>query len=126
MKNTKWVGMVVAMALPVVATYGQTQEAPVPGAPEQAQPAAPVNLSPGAAEVVRLAGSGVGDDVVLAYIQSSQATFNLTADDVLYLKDIGVSPQVTSAMLSHDSARQGQPQQNAPAAPAPARSASTW
>jgi hypothetical protein len=116
MKNAKWVGLVVALALPVVATYAQTPEAPVPGAPEQAQPAAPVNLSPGAAEVVRLAGSGVGDDVVLAYIQNSQAAFALSADDVLYLKDIGLSPQVTSAMLSHDSALRGQPQQYAPAA----------
>ena len=74
----------------------------------------PVNLSPGAAEVVRLAGSGVGDDVVLAYIQNSQAPFYLSADAVLYLKDVGLSPQVTSAMLSHDSTLRGQPQQYAP------------
>ena len=120
MKMTKWVGLVVALAFPVLATYSQTPEAPVPGAPEQAQAAVPVNLSPGAAEVVRLAGSGVGDDVVLAYIQNSQATFNLSADDVLYLKDIGLTPQVTSAMLSHDSTLRGQPQQYAPAATAPA------
>jgi hypothetical protein len=86
--------------------------------PEQAQAAPPVNLSPGAAEVVRLASSGVGDDVVLAYIQNSQAPFTLSADGVLYLKDVGLSPQVTSAMLSHDSTLRGQPQQYAPAAPA--------
>ena len=119
MKNMKWVGLAVAVALPVLATYAQTPEAPVLGAPEQAQATVPVNLSPGAAEVVRLAGSGVGDDVVLAYIQNSQAAFNLSADDVLYLKDIGLSPQVTSAMLSHDSALRGQPQQYAPSAQAP-------
>ena len=71
--------------------------------------------------MVRLAGSGVGDDVVLAYIQNSQAPFSLSADDVLYLKDVGLSPQVTSAMLSHDSTLRGQPQQYAPAAPAPTR-----
>jgi hypothetical protein len=118
MKNTKWVGLVAALAMPLVAAKAQTPEAPVPGAPAQAQAAAPVNLSPGAAEVVRLAGSGVGDDVVLAYIQNSQAQFTLSADDVLYLKDIGLSPQVTSAMLSHDSTLRTQPQQYAPAAPA--------
>ena len=50
--------------------------------------------------MVRLATSGVGDDVVLAYIKNSQAPFNLSADDVLYLKDIGLSPEVTSAMLT--------------------------
>ncbi len=120
MRNTKWVGLVTALALPLLSGYGQTPEAAVPGAPGQAQVAAPVNLSPGAAEVIRLAGSGVGDDVVLAYIQNSQAPFNLTAEDVLYLKDIGLSPQVASAMLSHDTALRGQAQQYAPAPTAPA------
>ena len=120
MKNTTWFGLVATLALPLLSGYAQTPGAPVPGAPEQAQAAVGANLSPGAAEVVRLAGSGVGDDVVLAYIQNSQAPFSLTADNVLYLKDQGLSPQVTSAMLSHDSALRGQPQQYAPAAPAPA------
>src|ERR1035438_2697507 len=111
MRTTKWVGLVTLLAFPLLSGYGQPPEAAVPGAPGQAQPAAPVSLSPGAAEVVRLAGSGVGDDVVIAYIQNSQASFNLSADDVLYLKDIGLSPRVTSAMLSHDSALRSQPQQ---------------
>ncbi len=120
MKNTTWFGLVATLALPLLSGYAQTPGAPAPGAPEQAQPAAGANLSPGAAEVVRLAGSGVGDNVVLAYIQNSQAPFDLTADNVLYLKDQGLSPQVTSAMLSHDGTLRGQPQQYAPAAPAPA------
>ena len=119
MKNTKWVGLVTVLAFPLLSAYGQTPEAAIPGAPGQAQAAVGANLSPGAAEVVRLAGSGVGDDVVLAYIQNSQAPFNLSADNVLYLKDVGLSPQVTSAMLSHDSTLRGQPQQYAPAAAAP-------
>jgi hypothetical protein len=113
MKNLKWIGLLAWLAFPLLSGYAQT-----PGAPEQAQAAVPANLSPGAAEVVRLAGSGVGDDVVLAYIQNSQVPFNLTADNVLYLKDIGLSPQVTSAMLNHDSTLRNQPQQYAPAAPA--------
>jgi hypothetical protein len=120
MKNTKWVGLVTALAFPLLSGYGQTPEAAAPGVPGQAQATVGANLSPGAAEVVRLAGSGVGDDVVLAYIQNSQALFSLSADNVLYLKDVGLSPQVTSAMLNHDSTLRGQPQQYAPAAPAPA------
>ena len=115
MNITKWVGFVTALAFPLLSGYAQTPET-----------AAPVNLSPGAAEVVRLAGSGVGDDVVLAYIQNSQAPFNLSADNVLYLKDVGLSPQVTSAMLSHDGTLRNQPQQYAPAAPAPAAPPPTY
>ena len=114
MKNIKWVGLVTVLSFPLLSGYGQAPEAAAPG---QAQAAAPANLSPAAAEVVRLAGSGVGDDVVLAYIQNSQAPFNLSADAVLYLKDVGLSPQVTSAMLSHDGTLRNQPQQYAPAAP---------
>jgi hypothetical protein len=126
MRNNKWVLLVTALAWPLLSGYGQTPGPAAPGAPGQAQPAAPVNLSPGAAEVVRLAGSGVGDDVVIAYIQNSQAPFNLSADDVLYLKDIGLSSEVTSAMLTHDGTLRGQPQQYAPAAPgAPAPVAPT-
>jgi hypothetical protein len=120
MKNTKWVGLVAALAFSLLSGYGQTPQAAVPGAPAQSQAAAPANLSPGAAEVIRLAGSGLSDDVVLAYIQNSQAPFNLSADDILYLKDLGLSPQVTAAMLSHDSMLRNQPQQYMPAAPAPA------
>ncbi len=120
MKNMKWVGLVASLAFPLLSGYAQTPGAPVPGAPEQAQAAVGANLSPGAAEVVRLAGSGVGDDVVLAYIRNSQAPFSLSADNVLYLKDVGLSAQVTSAMLSHDSTLRGQPQQYAPMATAPA------
>jgi hypothetical protein len=120
MKNMIRFGLVAALGFPLVAGYAQTPGAPVPGTPEQPQAAVPANLSPGAAEVIRLATSGVGDEVVLAYIQNSQAPFNLSADNVLYLKDLGLSAQVTSAMLSHDSKLRGQPQQYAPVATVPA------
>ena len=69
----------------VTAARAQTSGTGVQGAAAQVPAATEANLSPGAAEVVKLASSGVSDDVVLAYIQNSQAAFNLFADDVLYL-----------------------------------------
>jgi hypothetical protein len=122
MKSTKYVGAVALLAWSLLATYAQTPAAPFPGAPAEAQAAVSANLSPGAAEVAKLATSGVGDEVVLAYIKNAQAPFSLSADDVLYLKDIGLSPEVTSAMLSHDSTLHDQPPQYAPAAANPASS----
>ncbi len=124
MKKTIWFGLVISLAVPLLNAYAQTPNGPV----AEPQAAAGSNLSPGAAEVARLAGSGVGDDVVLAYIRNSQAPFNLTADNILYLKDVGLSQPVTSAMLSHDSTLRSQPQQYAPApaaavAPAPVATA---
>src|SRR5882724_3400069 len=123
MKNLKWMGLLTAVALPLFS--GQAQ-APVTQLPEpgpngqlenQASAPAPTDLTPGAAEVVRLAGSGSGDDVVLAYIRNSQAPFNLSADHILYLKDLGLSSAVLSAMLTHDTTLRTQGPISAPPPP---------
>src|SRR5437867_1043444 len=103
MKITKSVGLFVVTVLPFISAQGQAPVVQVPSSEAQAQVQAPVDLSPGAAEVIRLAESGAGDDVVLAYIRNSGAPFSLSADHVLYLKDLGLSSEVLSAMLNHDS-----------------------
>src|ERR1700720_4698746 len=74
------------------------------------------NVSPGAAEVIRLAQAGVSDEVILAYVQNSPAMFGLSADNILYLKDLGLSSQVIAGMLNRDSTLQSQP---VPATPPP-------
>src|SRR5437764_4727840 len=106
MKKTTWMGLLAAASLPLNFANAQDPTAPTPDNPPPAAGAAavPANISPGAADVIRLAESGVGDDVVLAYIQNSQATFNLGADDLLYLRDVGLSSPVMTAMLNHDTA----------------------
>ena len=67
-------------------------------------PAPPENLkmSKAAQEVVRLAQSGVSDSVILLFVEKSADKFNLDADDIVYMNDIGVSSEVVAAMLSHD------------------------
>jgi hypothetical protein len=72
------------------------------------QPATPA-VSPAAAEVVRLAEAGTSDDVILAYIQNDTAPFDLSADQILYLRDIGVSSGAITAMLSRDNVLRSQP-----------------
>ena len=61
-----------------------------------------VNLSGAAAEVARLASSGVDEGVLLAYVKNSTSTFNLTAEEIIYFKDIGFPDSVVSGMLEHD------------------------
>src|SRR5207302_9275902 len=104
MKQRKWMGLLAAAALPLFSCSSQPPAPQV--APQGPQPppsaAVPANLAPAAAEVVRLAESGVGEDVILAYIQNSQAPFEVSADQVLYLRDIGLSSQMISAMLNRD------------------------
>ncbi|MDB6064681.1 MAG: hypothetical protein JWR26_889 [Pedosphaera sp.] len=53
-------------------------------------------------EVVTMATSGVADDVVKAYVDSSASTFNLTPQSIIRLKDLGVPGPVIAAMLKHD------------------------
>ena len=132
MKNSKWLAVAGAIIVLMVSVRAQTPATEGSPAPAQAPGASavPTDLSPAAAEVVKLAESGTGDDVTLSYIQNSQAAFNLSADDVLYLKDLGLSSQVISAMLNHDSALHYNQRSYsgaveppaAPAAPEPAQS----
>ncbi len=100
MKNMKWLILVAALAAPLLAGFAQPQE-----------PQEPVTLSPAAAEVVKLAQSGTSDEVLLAYIQNSPSSFSLSADQILYLKDVGLSPQAISSMLNRDTALRNQPPQ---------------
>jgi hypothetical protein len=59
----------------------------------------PANLSPGLAEIVKLAQAHVDEGVVMAYVTNSGRVFSLTADEILYLKDIGLSQDVIAAMV---------------------------
>ncbi|MGD1020119.1 MAG: DUF6600 domain-containing protein [Verrucomicrobiia bacterium] len=78
--------------------------------------APPANLSPALQEVVKLAQAHLGDDVILAYIKNSAASYTLSADDIVYLKGQGVSQNVISVLLQKGSA-------GGPAAPASMESA---
>ncbi len=125
MKNLKSQGMKLALAALVFC--GGMVQAQVPGGSAPAPAVAVPQVSPAAAEVVKLASSGVGDEVVMAYIRNSPAVFDLSADQLLYLKDVGLSSQVVTAMLDHDNALKSQAQAAAPQqveqpqpAPAPA------
>jgi hypothetical protein len=103
-------GAVQATAAPVAPTDPPDSPAEVSASVQSEGPvAAPDNISPGAAEVIRLASSGVAEDVIIAYVNNSQTPFGLTADQVVYLKDLGISPQVVTAMINRDAALRSQP-----------------
>lgn len=72
----------------------------------------PATQSPQLQEVVKLTQAKMSDEVILAYIKNSGASYNLSADDILYLNNQGVSQAVISALL-----------QNKGSAPAPAPAA---
>jgi len=59
----------------------------------------PSNLSPGLQEVLKLTKAQMGDDVVISYINNSGTAFHLSADDLVYLKEQGVSQPVITVLL---------------------------
>ncbi len=122
-RSTGWVlGLAVAGG---VITGGIAQEAPGPSRPSATSNSTPslalapaatasaktaadkplsstVYASPWVDEVERLTKAGIDEGVVLSYVINSAGTFNLTADQIVRLKNSGVSPQVVSAMIQHD------------------------
>jgi hypothetical protein len=60
-----------------------------------------IRLSPWATEIVKLAEARIGDDVMYSFIDNS-GTFNLGAEQIIYLSDLGVPGPIISAMLQHD------------------------
>jgi len=62
---------------------------------------APAKLSPGLQEIVQLAQAGVGDDVLLAYVENSPTRYKLEVDEILYLHDLGISAEVIAGLVRH-------------------------
>jgi curli biogenesis system outer membrane secretion channel CsgG len=69
----------------------------VAAAPAQTVPA---NLPPGVEYVVQLIKAGFGEDAILAKIKKAGVPYNLTNDQLIYLKNQGVSEKVIEALLS--------------------------
>ncbi|MDB6020810.1 MAG: hypothetical protein JWQ04_667 [Pedosphaera sp.] len=85
-------------APPAVAAATQ----PLPVNPQT--PPAGVKLSQGATDIARFAQSGIGPEVMLAYIANENSKFNLGSDQIVYLNDLGVDGTVVKAMIQRDAA----------------------
>jgi len=90
------------------------QQQQVPTAANPAQPVAQAQNPPatvavqspapqlpyGAPQILQLAQAKVGDDTIIAYIRNSGYSYSLSADQIVYLKQQGVSDAVITAMLN--------------------------
>jgi hypothetical protein len=61
---------------------------------------APVQLSYGAAQIVQLAHAKVSDDTIIAYIRNSGNSYGLDANQIIYLRQQGISDAVVNVMLN--------------------------
>lgn len=67
-------------------------------------PKLPQDLPTLVQEVVRLSQTSVADDVIVAYIERDPAGARLNVDQILLLRDLGVSMKVIQALLRQDPA----------------------
>jgi hypothetical protein len=81
-------------------TYPASILSPIREFPVSAGPPA-ARLSPWTRQILKLARAGISDDVMVSFVDNC-GMFNLGAEDVIYLNDIGVSGDVISEMLRHD------------------------
>lgn len=92
---------VPALSVTSASSGVQSLAPPVQGAPITRRQPPRIRLSPWASEVVKLAESGIETDVILAYIENS-GTFNLGAEQIVYMNDLGLPGEAINAMLQHD------------------------
>ena len=87
-----------------VETNSSSDVVNAPATPVSKEKTLPANvrLSGPAMEIVKLADSGVEEAVLMSYVTNSISTFDLGADEIIYLTDIGVPGEVVSAMIQHD------------------------
>ena len=128
--------VIVALAcLPLtVARAADTNSAPADATPAQSTAAAaaqapavvaPPKLPYGVEDVLKLSRAQVGDEIILNYIRNSGTIYALGPQEIVYLRDQGVSDRVVNAMIDQRrlvaQATQPAPQQpaiaNAPLVP---------
>jgi hypothetical protein len=110
------VGVLALLAGNAVAQDSSVSTATSSAAPTAAA-SAPVQLSYGVPQVLQLAQAKVSDVTIVAYIQNSATIYALSAPEIVYLKQQGISDAVLNAMLNQrsrlaQSAAQPAPQQN--------------
>jgi hypothetical protein len=67
---------------------------------QTAPQAAPIQLSYGVSQIVQLAQAKVSDSTILTFVQNSGNSYGLDANQIIYLRQNGVSDAVVSAMLN--------------------------
>lgn len=69
-------------------------------------------LSPGLQEIVKMVQAGVGNDVVVSFVENSPTAYFPSADDVIRLNELGVPSSVILALLRNGGRRWDQRMQS--------------
>ncbi|MEN7973705.1 MAG: DUF6600 domain-containing protein [Verrucomicrobiota bacterium] len=103
-RKSSFDSILVLIALAIVIVFGPSAQK-VNAQPQSASTGAlPAEIDPDSAcgELVRMVQAGVEQGVVLAYIDNSLRLFNLDADRIIYLTDLGAPAEIIEAAMAHD------------------------
>jgi hypothetical protein len=95
------VAVMAVASLALSASTAQAQDSSAANAVRTAVVNASVpQLSYGVSQIVQLAQAKVGDDTIIAYIKNSGNSYGLTVDQIIYLRQQGISDAVITTMLN--------------------------
>jgi hypothetical protein len=112
----------LAFAAGNVVAQDSTTATAQPAAASQPAP----QLSYGVPQVLQLEQAKISDGVIVSYIQNSGIIYSLKADEIVYLKQQGVSDNVLNAMLNQRSRLTGSSEPATTTASSPAASTQTY
>jgi hypothetical protein len=99
LKSILAVMAVAGLALGAFSALAQNTPASTPAQPAAVSASAP-QLAYGVPQILQLSQAKVGDDTIIAYIKNSGNSYGLNADQIIYLRQQGVSDAVITTMLS--------------------------
>ena len=102
------------LAFGMISAPAQDSSASTTVVPAAVAPAPP--LAYGVPQILKMAQANVANDTIIAYIKNSGTSYGLNADQIIYLKQQGLSDGIITAMLNQPKAGVVMP---APATPAP-------
>src|SRR5437899_2600381 len=112
--------LITPLAVALSLWQGFAQDTPVTGATAAAvgKTAEPVKLPYGVEDVLKMSRAQVSDDVIATFIQNTGTIYSLGPNDIVYLKEQGVSDRIVNTMLdqrriANEVAAQAQQQQAA-------------
>jgi hypothetical protein len=109
--SVNWVGF-ISLVTAVVSIGVPWNLAAADGPPSASAPATVTTqalaLPLGVSEVVKMYQGGIGKDVLVSYIENNALPFHLTADGIIYLQQLGVPKEVTTALILRDGELQKQ------------------
>jgi hypothetical protein len=112
----KSLAIVTVASLTFLGFNAVAQETPTAPAGQAAVSVPPPQLSYAVAQVLQLNQAKVGDDTIIAYVRNTNSGYSLDANQIIFLRQQGVSEAVITAMLNQPRSGIAPAAQSAPAA----------